>query len=150
EAGALQLDIKPVPVGGCIEEAVTAIAGQGKAKGVAVEVSVDPCSVNADKKRLVAVLGNLLSNPIKFSPVNSTVSVRSTTSGSMVRVEIRDNGPGVPQTFQEKIFDRFQQVNIDDSKKLGGAGLGLAICKSIVEQHGGKIGVDSTPGAGAT
>ncbi len=150
EAGAFQLDIKPVPVDRCVQDAVNAVAGQAKAKGVTVEVSVNECIVNADRERLVQVLVNLLSNAIKFSPSNSTVSVRTTPSDAMLRVEIRDDGPGVPEALQERIFDRFQQVNIDDSKKLGGAGLGLAICKSIVEQHGGKIGVDSTPGAGAT
>jgi signal transduction histidine kinase len=67
----------------------------------------------------------------------------------MLRIEISDNGPGVAPELKEKIFDRFQQASIDDSRKLGGAGLGLAICKSIVEQHGGQIGVDSEPGAGA-
>src|SRR5579885_1992173 len=166
EAGAFQLDIKPVPVDRCVQHAVNAVAGQAKAKGVTIEVSVNDCIVNADeersvnadkecivnadRERLVQVLVNLLSNAIKFSPSNSTVSVRTTPSDAMLRVEIRDDGPGVPEALQERIFDRFQQVNIDDSKKLGGAGLGLAICKSIVEQHGGKIGVDSTPGAGAT
>jgi len=150
EAGALQLDIKAVSIENCVEDAVKTVSGQSQAKSVTVEVSVKDCNVKADKERMVQVLVNLLSNAIKFSPANSTITVRSTTSGPMLRLEVRDNGPGIPDNLQEKIFDRFQQVHIDDAKKLGGAGLGLAICKSIVEQHGGKIGVDSTPNAGAT
>ncbi len=149
EAGALQLEIMPLPIERCIQEAIKTVSRQAAAKGITIDSQLSQCHVNGDNERVVQVLVNLLSNAIKFCPPGSTVSVRSIKGDTMARIEIRDNGPGLPHELHEKIFDRFQQVSIDDSKKLGGAGLGLAICKSIVEQHGGKIGVESEPGAGA-
>lgn len=95
------------------------------------------------------MLVNLLSNAVKFSAADSKVIIQATSCDNMLKIEITDSGPGIPAEHQNKIFDRFQQVSIDDSKKLGGAGLGLAICKSIVEQQGGQIGVESELGAGA-
>jgi len=150
-AGALHLDIKPLAIDRGIEESIKTVVPQAEAKGVAIPFENCGCTVNADKERFVQVMVNLLSNAIKFSPADSQVLIRVTRidEDNMMRIEVCDSGPGVPAEMQEKIFDRFQQVNIDDAKKRGGAGLGLAICKSIVELHGGKIGVDkeSCPGA---
>lgn len=149
EAGALQLQITTTPVAPCIQDAIKTVASQAEAKKVTIASEPTEQLVKADKERLVQVLVNLLSNAIKFCPADSKVFTRTTICDTMLRIEISDNGPGVLPELKEKIFDRFQQSSIDDSKKLGGAGLGLAICKSIVEQHGGQIGVDSEPGAGA-
>lgn len=155
EAGVLKLDIACVPVDDCIEDAMKTVSPQAQAKNITITTNsqtgleTDQCQVQADRERLVQVLVNLLSNAIKFCPPNSGVSIHSTKDETMLRLEISDSGPGIPPELHEKIFDRFQQVNLDDSKKLGGAGLGLAICKSIIEQHGGKIGVASEPGSGA-
>jgi len=149
ESGALQLEIVDLPIERCIQEAVKTVARQAEAKRITIDCKPSQWHVNGDNERILQVLVNLLSNAIKFCPPDSTVSVQATKGDTMVRIEISDNGPGLPPELHEKIFNRFQQVNIDDSKKLGGAGLGLAICKSIVEQHGGIIGVESEPGTGA-
>jgi signal transduction histidine kinase len=72
------------------------------------------------------------------------------TTATELRVEVRDEGRGIPVEHLEAIFDRFQQVDSSDAREMGGTGLGLAICRTIVEQHGGRIWAESVPGAGTT
>jgi CheY-like chemotaxis protein len=96
------------------------------------------------------VVVNLLSNAIKFSPPGTAVVVTTSVDGPDVRIDVRDNGRGIPEQMQERIFNRFQQVDASDSRVMEGVGLGLAICEGIVRQHGGRIWVDSTVGVGST
>jgi signal transduction histidine kinase len=78
------------------------------------------------------------------------VTLDARREGNAVRVEVRDEGRGVPPGFREAIFEPFRQVEGDDARVKGGSGLGLAICRAIVQQHGGAIGVDAREGPGAT
>jgi signal transduction histidine kinase len=104
-----------------------------------------------DAARIVQVLVNLLSNAIKFSPPGREIRVwAAEREEAEVRVSVRDQGPGIPAASLERIFERFAHVETADKRDQGGTGLGLAICKGIVEQHGGRIGVDSEPGEGST
>jgi PAS domain S-box-containing protein len=123
-----------------------------------VQLRVQPVSVQiwVAPDRIIQTLTNLLSNAIKFSP-NSTVWLKaelpphqSLTSIPSIRFSIRDRGRGIPTDKLESIFGRFQQVDVSDSRDKGGTGLGLAICKSIVQQHGGQIWVESIWGQGST
>ncbi|MGK7872960.1 MAG: PAS domain S-box protein [Xenococcaceae cyanobacterium] len=133
------------------------------AQKAGVTLSVSPLSVRlwADPDRIVQVLTNLLSNAIKFSPPDSTVwltaelvnghSSSETDSEQLtVLFQIRDQGRGIPPDKIETIFGRFQQVDASDSRKKGGTGLGLAVCRSIVQHHGGRIWAQSTLGEGST
>jgi signal transduction histidine kinase len=106
--------------------------------------------VLVDAGRIEQVFINLLGNALKFSPAGSTLSVRIVASGQQVRAEIVDKGIGIPEDKQARIFDRFYQVDIESRRHYGGVGLGLAICKQIIEAHGGRIGVTSTLGVGST
>lgn len=117
------------------------IVGVERAEGTLVEV---------DSQRLLQVLANLLSNAAKFSPKDSFVSVRVSRSSTRVRVEVSDDGPGIPQSFHESIFDKFSQVDASDSRQRGGTGLGLAISKELIERMDGTIGLASRPGEGST
>jgi signal transduction histidine kinase len=92
----------------------------------------------------------LVSNAVKFSQANSTVSVEYEELQKWLKIKVIDHGRGIPERFRQSIFERFQQVEASDAQKKGGTGLGLAICKAIVEQHGGNIGVDSSEGQGST
>jgi len=92
----------------------------------------------------------LISNAIKYSESRQTISIQRVDCQDWLEVRIIDQGRGIPASAQARIFERFQQVETDDSKRKGGTGLGLAICKSIIEQHGGSIGVDSEPGKGSS
>jgi len=106
--------------------------------------------VLGDKCRMAQVMTNLLSNALKFSSPGEAVVVAVTRKAGHVRVSVTDRGPGIAQHLQERIFERFFQADRSDQRSNTGAGLGLSIAKAIVEQHGGHIGVESAPGAGAT
>jgi signal transduction histidine kinase len=92
----------------------------------------------------------LLSNAIKFSSGGSSVRVSAAGAGSQVRFSVADRGRGIPVDKLSFIFERFHQVDASDSRVKGGTGLGLTICKSIVEQHGGQVWAESEPGRGST
>ena len=111
-----------------------------------------PIRLNADRDRFTQILTNLISNAVRFSPLDSevTVSLEIIPNEQALRVSVQDNGPGIKTVDQRRLFKVFQQLDATDARRKGGTGLGLAICKSLVEQHGGKIGLNSTEGEGAT
>jgi CheY-like chemotaxis protein len=96
------------------------------------------------------VLINLISNAIKYSPQGGDVTVRASVQGSMVRVDITDEGIGIAAEDQAKLFTKFYRVDSSLTREIGGTGLGLSICKSIIELLGGHVGVNSAPGEGST
>jgi signal transduction histidine kinase len=98
-----------------------------------------PAIVRGDKFRLNQVVLNLLSNASKFSPPKSEVTVSVTVSDGYGRIEVADRGPGIPSSYREFLFDRFTQVDASDLRSKQGSGLGLNICKSIIEAHNGRI-----------
>jgi signal transduction histidine kinase len=106
--------------------------------------------VSGDRERLAQVLGNLLSNAAKFSPEGETVEISLTRSGGGFRVSVSDCGPGIPDEFRDRLFERFTQADSTDARQKGGTGLGLSISRSMVEKHDGVIGFESVPGEGAT
>jgi len=113
-------------------------------------IAADLPELLVDSNRIVQVLTNLLSNAIKFSPPEGRIEVRAATEGNRVRVSVRDCGEGIASGDIPKLFRKFSQIDSGSTRKVGGTGLGLVICKGIVEQHGGSIGVDSVPGEGST
>lgn len=102
----------------------------------------------ADSLRLQQTLANLLSNAIKFSKPNSRVQLRAKPLADHIRIEVEDNGLGIPEAFQARIFERFAQADTEQRRQKGGTGLGLAICKALIEQMGGEIGFQSAAGQG--
>jgi signal transduction histidine kinase len=105
---------------------------------IAVDAADAMTAVVMDGDRVVQVLVNLVSNAIKHTPDGSTVTLRALPrQGGGVRIEVEDEGPGVPAGMEERIFERFQQLDLDDERR--GTGLGLAISREIVERHGGAI-----------
>jgi signal transduction histidine kinase/DNA-binding response OmpR family regulator len=115
-----------------------------------VRVAPDLPEVMMDPGRIVQVLTNLLSNAIKFSPPEGRIEILATSSEDGVRVAVRDHGEGIAPQDLPKLFRKFSQIDSSATRKAGGTGLGLVICKGIVEQHGGRIWVESTPGGGST
>lgn len=107
-------------------------------------------NANMDGSRIIQVLVNLVSNAVKFSPEQSTIKVCVSHKEGTVEFRVVDQGRGIPKEMLNSVFERFKQVSTTDATEKGGTGLGLAICKAIVECHGGKIGVESEPGHGAT
>ena len=112
------------------------------------EPPVEPLHALADRQRLRQVLTNLLQNAIKFSPAGGTIVVRACLQAQVCRIEVHDDGPGVPPDEHQRIFERFYRSRTAGA--VAGTGLGLAVCKAIVEAHHGAIGVQSRPGGGST
>ena len=109
----------------------------------------DAIIVYGDANRLMQVMANLLSNAAKFSDHGDDVVISMSRQDDTVRVSIKDNGPGIPENFKEKIFTKFTQADGADDRAKGGTGLGLNIAQAIAEYHGGMIGFDSVLGEGA-
>ena len=148
ETGKIELQMTRVPIASILRRAMESLAAFG-AHGVTVDAPNVSSSIDVDADRIVQVLVNLLSNAVKFSPPGGVVTIAVTVDGQWTEFRVIDHGRGVPAVHQRAIFERFRQVDPSDAREKGGAGLGLAICKSIVEQHGGSIGVESEEGAGS-
>ena len=151
EAGKAQLHRGEVEVEPLILECVESVSSLAKTKklDLSVSVSAEVGRVFADGPKLKQVLLNLLGNAIKFTETGS-VRVTAERQGAELRVSVRDTGIGVPVEDTERIFESFTQGKSGISGKYQGTGLGLAICRQLVEMHGGRISVKSTPGQGST
>lgn len=149
DAGKLELDLVEADVLELLSEAVDIVRPHAEARGIQIEEATDNALVRCDPDRLRQVFTNLLSNAIKYSPDKGRVTISLEKKSNLTKVTIADEGSGVPKELQEKIFDRFRQTTIADDKQRGGKGLGLAICKALMEAHGGTIGVDSDVSKGS-
>ena len=130
-------------------DAIAQVQELAKQANIKIHLSPNSYSLHADSDRLVQVLINLLGNAIKFSPPSSTIDVSVEQQTSYLLFTVRDRGRGIPSHKLEIIFERFKQIDSSDVREKEGAGLGLAISKEIVEQHGGKIWVESSVGKGS-
>ncbi|NOQ13738.1 MAG: PAS domain S-box protein [Methyloprofundus sp.] len=151
EAGALKFDIKIYPLTSLIELAVVSNQTYAEQHNSFIEISenLPQVSVAVDQHRYIQVLTNLLSNAAKFSPEGRPVKIEATANDDIVCVSIIDEGPGIPESFKDKIFNKFSQVEDANSQKTPGTGLGLSISRELTEKMGGKIGFDSNWGKGS-
>ena len=151
EAGRLRLELAPVDLNMLAVEAAEANRNFAVQRGIRIAVGcpAEPVVVSADGSRLHQVITNLVSNAAKFSPQNGIVTITVERTSAVARVSVRDEGPGIPEEFNARIFGKFAQAASGDTKPVGGSGLGLSISKSIIEQHGGEIGFESRPGTTA-
>ena len=144
EAGALSITPETSSVASLVDQARAAFLGGGAANSVEVDLPPDLPPVAADRQRVVQVLTNLLSNASKYSPASSTITVTASRQDSHVAVSVADGGRGVSAEELPQLFRKFLRINGADGKtEVGGEGLGLAICKGIVEAHGGRIWAES-------
>ncbi len=153
EAGQAEWHAAEVDVAEVAREAVETTSELFRERGVAVEVSAAPGlpAVRADRDRLMQVVLNLLSNAVKFCPPRGgRVDVRIAAPPGAVRLDVRDNGPGIAPADQEIIFEKFRRVTDTVGRRSQGSGLGLPISRRIVEHFGGRLWVESTLGEGAT
>ena len=119
--------------------------------GLTFRLDVQPVDVWVDGDRILQVLGNLIRNAVKFSEKGGEIRLGAYSTGeNEVTFEVQDQGQGIPAEKLDMIFDRFQQADASDSRLQGGTGLGLALCRGIVNQHGGRIWAKSNPGNGST
>jgi len=152
ESGKMRFDFQPHRIRPLLEQAVEANRAYGDNLGVEFELRGDlPDRVVAlDSDRFMQVMANLLSNAAKFSPRGGTVAITGELRTGGVRINVIDQGPGIPEHFRDKIFGKFCQADASDSRQKGGTGLGLSIVKAIVEKHGGEVGFDTEIGHGTT
>jgi PAS domain S-box-containing protein len=152
EAGRMQLDFASHRPCDFVAMAVEGIRGFAESREVVLEqdVAEELPSLRVDFDRMVQVVTNLVSNAIKFSPVGGRVRVSARVSGGEVELRVSDEGRGIAPEDQSRLFGKFQQLDGSNVREVGGTGLGLAICRGLVEEHGGRIAVESQRGAGAT
>jgi signal transduction histidine kinase len=145
------VDLAPekVDLARLLDEQAQLYAAQSPKHRLAVELAERPLTVRGDPGRLAQVVGNLLSNAIKYSPEGGTVQLVAARSGDGVRIAVHDEGLGIPEDQQSRIFTKFFRGDAG-ATGITGTGLGLAVSREIVEAHGGSIGFDSDPGQGTT
>ena len=151
-AGKLRLDIKPTGIADVMRMAVDAVAPAAKAKGVHLDVVIDPHAgtLAADPERLQQIVWNLLSNAVKFTPAGGTASLTVTRAPRALHIKVTDTGAGIGADLLPHVFERFRQGGAP-SRRQGGLGLGLAIVRNLVELHGGSVTAHSDgEGHGAT
>ncbi|KAA3625810.1 MAG: PAS domain S-box protein [Proteobacteria bacterium] len=143
-SGRMNFDMRTLGLKAVAEHAVESLAGYAARHEIEIrcEFEADGIEVVADEQRLMQVFANLLSNAIKHSPRNANVLVRLVRRHRHARIEVIDQGPGIPEDFRNRIFTRFAQADSSDTRRTSGTGLGLSITKSIVETLGGDIGYD--------
>jgi signal transduction histidine kinase len=152
QAGQLELDITEASLREVAEDAIISHKALAQKRSVNLELDAPEDRIlKFDPKSIYQVMGNLLSNAIKFSPDEGTVAVRIRYLDHCAEVSVQDQGPGIDAKYHENIFKKFYQVTEQNTKiHRGSSGIGLAICKGLVEAHGGRIWVESKLEAGST
>jgi PAS domain S-box-containing protein len=152
-AGKLRIEMAPIDLPGVVHAAADVVMPIAHSKQITVRTNLDPVAprVLGDKDRLQQVIGNLLSNALKFTDTGGAIDVRLEAAGRSARIVISDNGQGITKEFLPFIFERFRQNDASSSRRHGGLGLGLALVRELVELHGGTVSAASEgPSRGAT
>ncbi|MDP1793512.1 MAG: response regulator [Acidimicrobiales bacterium] len=153
EAGKVQPEQAPFPLGATIEVAIAGIAGRARQKNIEV-LSITqpevPDQVIGDRLRVRQILANLLDNAVKFSASGEVVVRVGLDELGRVRFEVTDQGIGIAPEGRDVLFDSFTQADMSTTRRFGGTGLGLAICKQLAQLMGGELGVESELGVGST
>ncbi|MDX6609264.1 MAG: hypothetical protein QOF85_1189 [Solirubrobacterales bacterium] len=152
DAGRLTIKPAPTDVASLVEDPVRTMLSQTQAKQQSLTQEIEPAlpHVSVDRDRIRQVLVNLLTNAHEYCPEKASIHVAATGNGDGVELSVSDNGPGMAADQLEHIFERFTRGDAGLTQHVGGTGLGLAISKSLVDLHGGRIAVKSTPGEGST
>lgn len=150
EEGAQKLEIRPVNLSGLISALVEGMVYLAATKNIELEkqLPTSPLVVEADSRSLEKILVNVINNAIKFTQQGGAITVSLSRHGSEAVVQVRDNGIGIDKQDQERIFERFRQVDGTSTRRYRGTGLGLALVKELTEHMGGSVGVDSELGKG--
>ncbi len=152
EAGKIDIVPAVLDAADAVVEATESLRPLARARGIRLAVDAAPCPpVYADPDKLHRVLMNLISNALKFTPATGEVTVMATAEPpGMVRLTVRDTGPGIPPGERERVFDKFYQVGRVDAERPSGSGLGLTITRHLVELHGGRIWAEDALAGGST
>ncbi|MHB1946918.1 MAG: ATP-binding protein [Gammaproteobacteria bacterium] len=152
EAGESNLKLSTIDLNKLAEDSITSnrVFNDKLGSTLVLKKASNHVLVKGDFERLKLVITHLISNAIKFSPEGSQVQVSIVDRGSLARVVVVDHGEGIPEDFQKNLFKKFAQADASATRKIGGVGLGLSLCKSIIEKHHGKIGYTTKLNEGST
>ncbi len=148
EAGALQPEKELYPIGELLRAVIARLAPLTQAHHVSIELAEDLPLVPLDYSEIDQVLTNLLENAVHYTPQQTPICIAAQVRGDELQVAVSDRGPGIPADETNRIFERFYRL--DSQRGKDGSGLGLAVCKGLVQAHGGRIWVEDTPGGGTT
>ncbi len=149
QAGRLKLRVEPVSIAGAARSVIKKLDGQGVSHQFSMDIPKDLPPVEADPVRVERILYNLLENATKYSAEGSRINVSASMEGDFIITMVTDEGPGISPDDQSRLFEQFQQLETRLHPTTG-AGLGLVVCKRLVEAQGGWIKLDSTPAKGST
>ncbi len=150
EAGTLRIAAKPQTLEHVIATALAQLQTLTVNHQLILDVPRDLPPVYADAERVSQVLTNIVGNAARYSPAQTVITVTAQQVNSMIQIDVTDQGPGIPLSARTRVFDPFEQVERPATTRTGGAGLGLAICKGLVEAHGGRIWVQDRTEPGTT
>jgi signal transduction histidine kinase/DNA-binding response OmpR family regulator/CHASE3 domain sensor protein len=150
EEGSFALALEPFDLAEVLAREIELYSAQSAFHELVPVLPAEPLLVLGEGDRIAQVVGNLLSNAIKYSPEGGRVELTAEPNGRFARVAVRDSGLGIPADQQRHVFDKFFRVDSSDTREIGGTGLGLAVCREIVEAHGGRIGFESVEREGST
>lgn len=152
ESGDVPLDLEPVPLGPLVDQVAAEVGVARADRDVVVlnDVGAGLPPLRADRERLHQVLFNLLDNAFRFSPAGGTVTVGAHMENGSCSISVEDAGAGIPEEHLPRVFERFYRVDTSRARRDGGTGIGLAIARSVVEAHGGRIWAEQGGHGGAT
>ncbi len=152
ESGRLEIEIRPLPLESCLAEALEANRPFAETCGVrcVLREPVPVVAILADGDRMQQVLTNLLSNAAKFSPDGEEIVLEAVVAAGRARIAVRDRGPGIPDEFRGRLFEKFSQAGKVSTRRVGGTGLGLSICRAILDEMNGNISFETEVGRGTT
>ncbi|MNS86809.1 Alginate biosynthesis sensor protein KinB [compost metagenome] len=152
QSGHFELRTRPMAIDQVAKDTLAEMRPLAENKGHQLTLDIAPAlpSIAGDEMRLAQVVRNLLHNAIRYTPASGRIHLTIRAEGAHVRLEVQDNGPGIEAAAERHLFQRFSQIHAESPDREQGVGLGLFISRAIVEAHGGRIGVESRPGEGAT
>ncbi len=150
EAGTLRIAPKPQTLERVIATALAQLQTITSDHQLRLNVPRDLPLIRVDAERISQVLTNLVGNAARYSPAQTTITVTAQPANGMVQIDVTDQGPGIPRQARARIFEPFEQVDRPPTNRMGGAGLGLAICKGLIEAHGGRIWIQDGSEPGTT
>ncbi|WP_181197835.1 sensor histidine kinase [Enhygromyxa salina] len=143
EAGRYEIELEPLSLSSVARSVSCSVSETCRSRSVVFEVDIDPqLRVCADPRALEQVLVNLVENAVEYGPKGGTVELVAVEQDAAVRIEVRDEGPGIAPDHRSRVFERFYRVDPGRSRHMGGTGLGLAIVKNLSEAMGGEVGVE--------
>jgi signal transduction histidine kinase len=149
--GKMQFQLERLPVYPMVIDIIEHSRGFGQPRNIDIKCISEPSDImiNVDQQRFSQIISNLVSNAMKYSKDNGLVEVSIDVFEVYVRINVKDNGTGIPNEFKDKIFQKFSQADSSNTRKIGGTGLGLAIAKSLVEGMEGRIYFESEENKGS-